>query len=96
MLTVTDKAAAVLKAAKATQGAPSEAGVRIIQGMVSDDSGKSALAVGFAISDEPAPDDEELQQDGLRIFIEDTLVEPLDGRTLDVRDSDEGPELIFR
>jgi Fe-S cluster assembly iron-binding protein IscA len=96
MLTVTDKAAAVLKAAKTTQGAPPEAGVRIVQGMISDDSGKPALAVGFAISDDPAPEDEELEQNGLRIFVQDTLVEPLDGRTLDVRESEEGPELIFR
>jgi Fe-S cluster assembly iron-binding protein IscA len=96
MLTVTDKAAAVLKAAKATQGAPPESGVRIVQGTTSDDSGTPELTVGFAISDDPAPQDEELKQNGLRIFVQDTLVEPLDGRTLDVRDSEQGPELIFR
>ena len=96
MLIVTDKAAAVLKAAKTVQGAPPESGVRIVRGMVPSDSGKPALAVSFAISDDPAPNDEELQQNGLRIFVEDTLVEPLDGRTLDVREGDDGPELIFR
>jgi len=31
-----------------------------------------------------------------RIFVEDTLVEPLEGRTIDVREGDDGPELIFR
>ena len=51
---------------------------------------------GFAISDDPAPNDEELQQNWLRILVEDTLVEPLEGRTLDVREGDDGPELIFR
>jgi Fe-S cluster assembly iron-binding protein IscA len=97
MLTVTNKAAAVLKAAKATQGAPPDAGIRIIaQGEVSDDHREPALTVGFTISDDPAPNDEELKQNGLRIFVEDALVEPLDGRTLDVRDADEGPELVFR
>jgi Fe-S cluster assembly iron-binding protein IscA len=96
MLTVTDKAAAVLKAAKTVQGAPPESGVRIVQGAMPDDSGKPALAVGFAISDDPAPNDEELQQNGLRIFVAETLVEPLDGRTLDVREGDDGAELIFR
>jgi hypothetical protein len=33
---------------------------------------------------------------GLRIFVEDALIDPLDGRTLDVRDSEEGPEFVFR
>lgn len=96
MLTVTNKAAAVLKAAKTAQGAPPEAGVRIVKGMVPDDSERSALAVGFAISEDPAPDDEELEQNGLRIFVAETLIEPLDGRTLDVREADDGPELTFR
>jgi Fe-S cluster assembly iron-binding protein IscA len=96
MLTVTDKAVAVLKAAKATHGAPPEAGVRIVQGTAPDGSGRQALTVGFAISDDPAPDDEEFEQNGLRFFIQDELVDPLDGRTLDVRDVDYGMELVFR
>jgi len=95
MLTVTDKAVEVLKAAKTAQGAPLEAGVRIVKGAMPD-NGKSALTVGFAISEDSAPDDEELEQNGLRIFVEDVLIEPLDGRTLDVREGDDGPELIFR
>jgi hypothetical protein len=33
---------------------------------------------------------------GSRIFVEEALVEPLDGRTLDVRDANEGLELVFR
>ena len=96
MLTVSKKAAAVLKAAKAAQGAPPEAGVRIVKGTVPDDSGQSDLTVGFAISEDPAPNDEQLEQSGLRIFVEDALVESLDGRTLDVRAGDDGPELILR
>jgi Fe-S cluster assembly iron-binding protein IscA len=96
MLTVSKKAAAVLKAAKAAQGAPPEAGVRIVKGAMPDNSGIPALAVGFAISEDPAPDDEQLEQNGVRIFVEDALVEPLDGHTLDVQDGDDGPELIFR
>ena len=44
----------------------------------------------------PLRNDAELEQSGLRIFVEDALVEPLDGRTLDVREGDGGPELIFR
>jgi Fe-S cluster assembly iron-binding protein IscA len=76
MLTVSKKAAAVLKAAKAAQGAQPKAGVRIIKGTMSDDSGKPAMTVGFVISEDPAPSDEELEENGLRIFVEDALIEP--------------------
>jgi Fe-S cluster assembly iron-binding protein IscA len=96
MLIVTDKAAAVLKAAKSVQGAPLEARVRIVHGTRFEDSGKAVLTVGFTISEDPAPEDEELEQSGLRIFVEAALVQPLDGRTLDARDWDDGPEFIFR
>jgi Fe-S cluster assembly iron-binding protein IscA len=97
MLTVTKKAAALLKAAKAAEGATGDAGIRLRRGAIPpNDSGN--LIVGFTISDEPAPDDEEFEQEGLRIFVEEALVEPLDGRTLDVQDAneDEGLELVFR
>jgi Fe-S cluster assembly iron-binding protein IscA len=94
MLTVSKSAAALLKAAKAAEGAEDDAGIRIRRGAMPNEPGK--LTVGFHISDEPDPGDEEFEQEGLRIFVEDALIEPLDGRTLDVRDASEGPELIFR
>ena len=94
MLTVTKEAAELLKAVKAAENAPDHAGIRIRRGVVSNDSGQ--VAVGFAISEDPDPDDEEFEQEGLRIFVEDALIEPLDGRILDVREASEGPELIFR
>ena len=94
MLTVTKRAAAVLKAAKAAEGATNQAGIRIRKDVTIEDNG--TLAVGLDITDEPEPDDEEFEQQGLRIFVEEALVEPLDGRTLDVRDANEGLELIWR
>jgi hypothetical protein len=54
---------------------------------IPDESGRPS--VGFTFSDEPDPDDLEFEQQGLRIFVEGALVEPLDGRTLDVRDADD-------
>jgi hypothetical protein len=36
------------------------------------------------------------EQNGVRIFVEDALLEPLDERTLDVHNGGDGPELIFR
>ena len=95
MLTVTKKAAALLKAAKAADdGARRGAGIRLRRGAIPDESGKPS--VGFKISNEPDPDDWEFEQEGLRIFVEGALVEPLDGRTLDVRDANDGLQLVFR
>jgi hypothetical protein len=59
-----------------------------------DESGKPS--VGFTISEQPDPDDWEYEQEGLRIFVEDELVQPLDGRILDVRDANDGLQLVFR
>ena len=94
MLTVTKGAVALLKVAKAANGAPEQAGIRIRRGSKAEDPG--ALAIGVTISDEPGPGDEEFEQEGLRIFVEDALVEPLDGLTLDIREAGEGQELVFR
>jgi Fe-S cluster assembly iron-binding protein IscA len=94
MLKVTRKAAAVLKAAKSAEGAADYAGIRIRRGTAPDQPG--AVAIGFTIADAPDPEDEEFEQEGLRIFVEDALVDPLEGCTLDVREAEEGPELIFR
>ena len=93
MLTVTKKAVELLKAAKTVEGAAEDAGIRIRRDVMANESN---VSVGFAISDEPDPDDEEFEQDGLRIFVEVVLIEPLDGRTLDVREATEGTEFVFR
>ena len=96
MLTVTKKAAALLKAAKVAQGAANDAGIRIRKDVMAGESDRSGIAVGLAITDGPDPNDAEFEQEGLRIFVEDALVEPLDGLTLDVRVDDDGTELVFR
>ena len=94
MLEVTEKAAALLKAAKSAQGASSDAGIRIQRASVPERN--DAIAIGFAVSDEPRAGDDAVEQHGLRLFIEPALVTALDGRTLDVNEGDQSPELVFR
>jgi iron-sulfur cluster assembly protein len=94
MLTITKEAAKLLTALKVSDGAPDDAGIRILsRGVV---SGSGEVEMGFTISDDPAPDDEEFEQEGLRIFVEDALVDTLDGSILDVQYASEGPELVWR
>jgi Fe-S cluster assembly iron-binding protein IscA len=94
MLEVTDKAAELLKAAKTAQGAPEEAGIRIRRAGITQRGNE--VAVGFVVSDEPQSGDDAFEQHGLRIFVEDALIGPLEGRTLDVSNGSELPELVFR
>ena len=96
MFPLTDDAASVLKAAKKAEGVPSDAGIRIRSAGESVDSSEPVTRIGFAISDGPNWGDEEFEQDGLRIFVEDTLVEPLEDRTLDVQEGNDGMRLVFR
>jgi Fe-S cluster assembly iron-binding protein IscA len=93
MLTVTKKAADLLQVAKTAHGAPHDAGIRIRTGVRADESG--TISVAFAVANEPHPHDHAFEQEGLRIFVEPALLEALYGRTLDVRDADEGPKLVF-
>ena len=94
MLKVTNRAISVLKAtAKSKEGASEDAGIRIRRDAVAREPGTSR--VGFDLCDGPEAGDAELEQNGLRIFVEDALREPLEGRTLDVRNEEEGPRFIF-
>jgi Fe-S cluster assembly iron-binding protein IscA len=94
MITITKEAATLLTALKIAEGAPDEAGIRIHRRGVTNGSGE--LAVEFDITDNPASDDEEFEQEGLRIYVEDALVATLDGSILDVQYASEGPELVWR
>ncbi|MBV8136837.1 MAG: hypothetical protein JO121_14575 [Deltaproteobacteria bacterium] len=97
MLTVTKKAAALLKAAKAVEGAGPESGIRFRRGAIATNSPERGRAVAFSIAEQPSPGDQESEQNGLRIFVDEQLIALLDGRTLDVwNQSDEGPKLVFR
>jgi iron-sulfur cluster assembly protein len=96
MLKVTDKAAAILKAAKAAEGASPDAGIRIHQTALPDGTREKGIGVAVTIKEEPEMSDEVLEQEGLRVFLESALVAPLDERTLDVQEAEQGVELVFR
>ena len=94
MLKVTSEAATVLKAAKNETGAPSQAGLRIRRAdhMPADDN---SVAVALAFIDAPEPNDQTLEEDGLRVFVAGDLVDVLDDKTLDVRATEDGAELVL-
>jgi hypothetical protein len=93
---VTSTAAALLKGAKSQEGASPEAGIRVQRGTDVTDFEDRVIPIGFAISDSPEPGDQSFEQQGLLIFVESVLIEPLDGRILDVRFESDRTELFFR
>jgi Fe-S cluster assembly iron-binding protein IscA len=94
MLKVTNKAVTALKAtAKSKEGVSENAGIRIRRDAVAREPG--TIRVGFDICDGPEAGDAELEQNGLRIFVEDALRKPLEDRTLDVRNEEAKPEFVF-
>jgi len=97
MFTVTDEAASLLKAAKKAAEVPRDAGIRIRSSSNPADPSEPITRIGFAIGEGPDSGDEEFEQDGLRIFVEDMLIETLEDRTLDVEQADDGMRrLVFR
>ena len=96
MLKVTNKAAAILKAAKTAEGASADAGIRIHQAPLPDGSRERGIGIAVTVKEQPEINDQVLEQDGLRVFLDSTLIEPLDERTLDVQEADQGMELVFR
>lgn len=95
MLKVTNQAAEILKAARTNAGASGDAGLRIRRAEPPTSNG-DAIALAFTFSDEPEPEDGTVEQEGLRVFVEQSLIEPLSERTLDVRATEQGAELVFR
>jgi len=43
------------------------------------------VELGLALTEEPGPSDQVIEQEGCRVFVEDAVAPMLDGRTLDAR-----------
>lgn len=91
MLQLTSEAVSVLKDARTKTGAPENVGVRLAN---APSKGESAISLVFSAS--PQEDDQTVEKDDLKVYVAHDLVEPLSERTLDVRSTDEGAELVLR
>lgn len=67
-----------------------------IQDLVSDHPGAglrissrgndgNQVELGLALTEQPGPSDQVIEQEGCRVFVEDAVAPLLDGRTLDAR-----------
>ena len=84
MLTLTENASTVVKTIVDQSEASQEAGLRISQ----DTPDSPALHV--IATDAPQPGDQVLEEDGARVFLEETAAETLDNKVLDAQVDDNG------
>ncbi len=83
MLTLTENASTVVKTI-VEQSGPAEAGLRISQDAV------DSPALHVMATEAPQPGDQVLEEDGARVFLEETAAETLDDMVLDARVDDNG------
>lgn len=91
MLEVTDSAVEIMKEARESVGAPEDAGARLTN--VATEQGDT-VRVEFA--DKPEQGDQVIEESGLRVFVSDDLIEPLNERTLDATVTPSGRKLALR
>lgn len=84
MLTLTENASTVVKTIVDQSEGNQEAGLRISQDAV------DSPALHVIASEAPQPGDQVLDEDGARVFLEETAAETLDDKVLDAQVDDNG------
>ncbi len=85
MLTLTENASAVIKNINESQEQPEGSGLRIVQ---QGDGQQAELALTTANS--PEPGDQVVEEQGARVFLEETAAETLDDKVLDAQVDESG------
>ncbi|HEX6517095.1 MAG TPA: Fe-S cluster assembly protein HesB [Nocardioidaceae bacterium] len=84
MLTLTENASTVVKTIVDQSGGAQEAGLRISQ------DGPDSPALHVMPTEAPQPGDQVLDEDGARVFLEETAAVTLDDKVLDAQVDDNG------
>lgn len=85
MLTLTENASAVIKNIAASQEQPDGSGLRIVQ---QGDGQEAELALTTATT--PEPGDQVVEDQGARVFLEETAAQTLDDKVLDAQVDESG------
>jgi iron-sulfur cluster assembly protein len=84
VLTLTENASTVVKTIVEQTETDQQAGLRISQDAV------DSPALHVIATEAPQPGDQVLEEDGARVFLEETAAETLDDKVLDARVDDNG------
>jgi Fe-S cluster assembly iron-binding protein IscA len=86
MLTVTDDAATAIRTLAAQNDLPAQTGVRI-----SSTTGESgATALGLSVAEGPLPEDEVIEVQGARVFVDSAVAADLEDKALDAQITEQG------
>jgi iron-sulfur cluster assembly protein len=88
VLALTDNATDAIERILAAPGIPTGAGIRITPG-AGNDGGAPASELQLSVAEEPAATDEVIEEQGARVFVEDTVSGYLDDKQLDAEVIDE-------
>jgi Fe-S cluster assembly iron-binding protein IscA len=91
MLQLTHDAAVALGATIREHALPETAGVRVF----GEPNGEGKIKLALAFADCPEEGDQICERDGARVFVAPEVAEPLAGSALDVRQGDNGTQLVI-
>lgn len=86
MLTVTDNAASAIRTLAGQTDTPEETGVRISP--AADEGGAAGLAL--AVTEGPLPEDQVIEDQGARLFVDSDVADALADKALDAQITEQG------
>ena len=89
MLALTNNATDAIERILAAPGVPMGAGIRIAPGTAVSDGAAATSELQLSVAEEPAVGDEVIEEEGARVFVEDTVSDYLDDKHLDAEVIDE-------
>jgi iron-sulfur cluster assembly protein len=89
VLALTDNATDAIERILAAPGVPIGAGIRIAPGTAVSDGGAATNELQLSVADEPTDTDEVIEEQGARVFVEDTVCDYLEDKQLDAEVIDE-------
>ena len=89
MLALTDNATDAIERILTAPGVPTGAGIRIAPGTAVSDGGAATNELQLSVAEEPAIGDEVIEEQGARVFVEDTVSGYLDDKKLEAEVIDE-------
>lgn len=89
MLALTDNATDAIERILAAPGVPMGAGIRIAPGTAVTDGAGATNELQLSVAEEPVDGDEVIEEQGARVFVEDTVSGFLDDKQLDAEVVDE-------
>ena len=92
MLRVSENAAAALENIRTAEGVPESYGIRVSGSQ--EPTGDIVISLAFVEAPEEA--DQVTEQAGTDVYVAPDVAEPLSSAVMDVQDSEEGMQLVFR